>query len=192
VPSLTWNLLLVAGIPGSNGVLDGPAALSRPVPWKAGSDGKDRSAMPANLEELQSRISVLEDREEIRRLIQEYRRTLDERDLHSFSLLFAENGIWTGGLGEAMGPDAIRRMLEDTLDDNPPAPGPTLFHLNTDPAITVEGERATAFTFWVHVRRTGDDTPGIPTLGYYNDLLTKERGRWRFLRREAHRSIPRE
>jgi uncharacterized protein (TIGR02246 family) len=148
--------------------------------------------MAADVEELRSRISALEDREEIRRLIQEYRRTLDERDLHSFSLLFAENGTWTGGLGEATGPEAIQRMLEESLDDNPPAPGPTLFHLNTDPAITVEGERATAFTFWVHVRRAEDDTPGIPTLGYYNDLLTKERGRWRFLRREAHRSIPRE
>jgi uncharacterized protein (TIGR02246 family) len=146
--------------------------------------------MAADLEELRSRISALEDREEIRRLIQEYRRTLDERDLHSFSLLFAEDGTWTGGLGEATGPEAIRSMLEVSLNDNPPAPGPTLFHLNSDPAITVEGERATAFTFWVHVRRTGNDTPSIPTLGYYNDLLTKERGRWRFLRREARRYIP--
>ena len=146
--------------------------------------------MAANLEELESRISALEDREEIRRLIQEYRRTLDERDLYSYSLLFAENGTWTGGLGEATGPEAIRRMLEESLDANPPAPGPTLFHLNSDPAITVEGERATAFTFWVHVRRTGEDTPGIPTLGYYTDLGTTEGGRWRFLRREAHRFIP--
>lgn len=81
-------------------------------------------------------------------------------------------------------------MLEATLDENPPAPGPTLFHLNTDPAITVEGDRATAFTFWVHVRRTQGDTPSIPTLGYYNDVLTKEHGRWRFLRREARRCIP--
>jgi uncharacterized protein (TIGR02246 family) len=148
--------------------------------------------METELEELRSRISGLEDREEIRRLIQEYRRTLDERDLHSFSLLFAENGTWTGGLGEATGPEAIRRMLEATLNENPPAPGRTLFHLNTDPAITLEGERATAFTFWVHVRRTEGDAPDIPTLGYYNDLLIKEHGRWRFLRREAHRSIPAE
>lgn len=146
--------------------------------------------MPADLEELRNRIAGLEDREEIRRLIQEYRRTLDERDLYSFSLLFAENGSWIGGLGEATGPEAIRRMLEANLDENPPAPGPTLFHLNTDPVITVEGERATAFTFWLHVRRMEGDTLSVPTLGYYNDLLTKEHGRWRFLRREARRCIP--
>ncbi len=81
-------------------------------------------------------------------------------------------------------------MLEQTLDDNPPSPGPTLFHLNTDPAIEVDGERATAFTFWTHVRRSAEDAPELPTLGYYNDTLIKEGGRWLFLRREVFRNIP--
>ena len=81
-------------------------------------------------------------------------------------------------------------MLEQTLDDNPPAPGPTLFHLNTDPAIELHGDRATAALFWAHVRRDGVDAPEIPTLGYYNDTLVKEDGRWRFQRREVTRLIP--
>ena len=81
-------------------------------------------------------------------------------------------------------------MLEQTLDDNPPAPGPTLFHLNTDPSIELDGERATAALFWAHVRRDSVDAPEIPTLGYYNDVLVKEDGRWRFERREVTRLIP--
>jgi len=146
--------------------------------------------MASELDELRERVTALEDREEIRRLIQEYRRTLDERDLLGFSLLFAENGTWTGRLGEATGPQAIRTMLEQTLDDNPPSPGPTLFHLNTDPAIELDGARATSFTFWMHVRRGSADAPELPTLGYYNDTLIKEDGRWRFFRREVFRNIP--
>ena len=146
--------------------------------------------MTSELEELRERVTALEDREEIRRLIQEYRRTLDERDLLAFSLLFAENGTWTGRLGEATGPEAIRTMLERTLDDNPPPPGPTLFHLNTDPAIELSGASASAFTFWMHVKRGTTDAPELPTLGYYNDTLVKEGGRWRFLRREVFRNIP--
>ncbi len=146
--------------------------------------------MPTEIEELRARVSALEDREEIRRLVQEYRRALDERDLHAFSMLFAKNGTWKGRLGEATGPEAIRIMLEQTLDDNPPAPGPTLYHLNTDPAIELHGDRATAALFWAHVRRDGVDGPEIPTLGYYNDTLVKEDGRWRFQRREVTRLIP--
>ncbi len=146
--------------------------------------------MPTELEELRARITVLEDREQIRRLIQDYRRTLDERDLHAYSELFAENGTWAGSIGEASGPAAILTMMQEHLEDNPPAPGRTLFHLNTDPVIDVDGERATAYTFWVHVVRGEGDTPLLPTLGYYNDVLTKESGRWLFLRREALRHIP--
>ncbi len=146
--------------------------------------------MSTEVEELRARVGALEDREEIRRLIQEYRRALDERDLHAFSMLFARGGTWKGRLGEATGPEAIRTMLEQTLDDNPPAPGPTLFHLNTDPAIELDGDRATAALFWAHVRRDGVDAPEVPTLGYYNDTLVKEDGRWRFQRREVTRLIP--
>jgi uncharacterized protein (TIGR02246 family) len=146
--------------------------------------------MTTELEELRERLRKLEDREEIRRLIQEYRRTLDERDLHAFSLLYAANGSWSGRSGEATGPQAIRTMLEAALPDNPPAPGPTLFHLGTDPVIELDGDRATAFTFWMHCRRGEGDTTLLPTLGRYDDVLTREDGRWRFLRRQVTGLIP--
>ena len=135
-------------------------------------------------------MQELSDREEIRNLIQEYRRTLDQRDLHGFSLLFAQEGTWRGRSGEATGPDGIRTMLEGQLPDNPPAPGSTLWHLNTDPAITLDGDRATAFTFWMHVRRSDEDTPLLPTLGSYADTLIRENGRWRFALRHVTPLIP--
>jgi hypothetical protein len=146
--------------------------------------------MTAEHDELRARVRVLEDREEIRQLLQEYRRTLDARDLRAFSALFAAGGSWSGKSGAATGPDAIHDMLVAVLADNPPAPGPTLWHWIGDPTITVDGDRATASSLWMHVRRGDDDHPLLPTLGGYDDELIREDGRWRFQRRSVSPLIP--
>jgi|SRR5581483_9164131 len=146
--------------------------------------------MQVDLEDVGGRLRVLEAKEEIRNLLQEYRRTLDLRDLRAFSALFASNGTWTGASGEATGPEAIYTMLTAALAENPPWPGATLWHLITDPTITVDGDRATADSLWMHVRRGEGDTPLLPTLGRYEDELVVEDGSWRFLRRAVTRLIP--
>jgi uncharacterized protein (TIGR02246 family) len=148
--------------------------------------------MPGQSEEIERRLRVLEAKEEIRNLLQEYRRTLDVRDMRAFSALFAADGTWTGASGEATGPAAIYTMLTAALPDNPPWPGSTLWHLISDPSITVDGDRATADSLWMHVRRGEGDTPLLPTLGRYEDELVVEDGSWRFLRRDARRLIPRD
>src|SRR2546430_536248 len=76
------------------------------------------------LGELRERLRLLEDKEEIRNLIQDYRRTLDDRDLRAFSELFAAAGTWTGRSGTATGPAGIYSMLAEALPDNPPLPAP--------------------------------------------------------------------
>lgn len=146
--------------------------------------------MSDELTELRTRVRVLEDREEIRNLLQEYRRTLDARDMRAFCALFASDGTWSGRSGEGTGPEGIYAMLAGSLSDNPPAPGPTLWHLITDPAIRVDGDRASAQSLWMHVRRVEGDTPALPTLGAYEDELVREDGRWRFARRTVHPLIP--
>jgi hypothetical protein len=146
--------------------------------------------MPVESEQIEGRLRVLEAKEEIRNLLQEYRRTLDVRDLRAFSALFASNGTWTGASGEATGPEGIYTMLTGALAENPPWPGATLWHLITDPSIAVEGDRGTAESLWMHVRRGEGDTPLLPTLGRYQDELIVEDGAWRFLRRTVTRQIP--
>jgi uncharacterized protein (TIGR02246 family) len=146
--------------------------------------------MPVGSEDIEGRLRVLEAKEEIRNLLQEYRRTLDVRDLRAFSALFASNGTWTGASGEATGPEGIYTMLTGALAENPPWPGATLWHLITDPSIAVDGQRATAESLWMHVRRGEGDTPLLPTLGRYQDELIVEDGTWRFLRRTVTRQIP--
>ena len=146
--------------------------------------------MSAELDELRARVRVLEDREEIRQLLQEYRRTLDARDMRAYSALFAAEGSWSGESGSATGPDGIHDMLVAVLPDNPPAPGATLWHWISDPTIVVDGDRATASSLWMHVRRGDDDRPLLPTLGGYDDELIREDGRWRFLRRSVSPLVP--
>jgi uncharacterized protein (TIGR02246 family) len=142
------------------------------------------------MEGVDERLRVLEAKEEIRNLLQEYRRTLDVRDMRAFSALFASNGTWTGASGDATGPEGIYTMLTAALPENPPWPGSTLWHLISDPSIAVDGDRATADSLWMHVRRGEGDTPLLPTLGRYEDELVVEDGSWRFLRRSVTRLIP--
>jgi uncharacterized protein (TIGR02246 family) len=142
------------------------------------------------MEGVEERLRVLEAKEEIRNLLQEYRRTLDVRDMRAFSALFASNGTWTGASGDATGPEGIYTMLTAALPENPPWPGSTLWHLISDPSIAVDGDRATADSLWMHVRRGEGDTPLLPTLGRYEDELVVEDGSWRFLRRSVTRLIP--
>jgi hypothetical protein len=146
--------------------------------------------MTAEIDELRARVRVLEDREEIRNLLQEYRRTLDARDMRAYSALFAAEGSWSGKSGTATGPDGIHDMLVAVLPGNPPAPGATLWHWISDPTIVVDGDRATASSLWMHVRRGDDDRPELPTLGGYEDELIREDGRWRFLRRSVSPLVP--
>ena len=54
----------------------------------------------------------------------------------------------------------------------------------------VDGDRATASSLWMHVRRGEDDHPLLPTLGGYTDELIREDGRWRFLSRSVSPLIP--
>ena len=46
-----------------------------------------------------ARIKRLEDIQEIQTLLLNYGRNLDARDFKAYSLLFARDGVWQGGMG---------------------------------------------------------------------------------------------
>jgi 3-phenylpropionate/cinnamic acid dioxygenase small subunit len=131
------------------------------------------------------RMQRLEDIMEIQRLLIDYGRHLDARDLHAYSRLFCEDGEWSGATGTAVGPDAIQAMLEADLPGNPPAPGETTWHVMANPVIDIDGDRATTQLMWVLLRRDAGDRPGIAVTGRYEDVLAREDGRWKFKRRLA-------
>ena len=154
----------------------------------------DRQPVSADtLDTMKSRLSCLEDREEIRRLITDYGRFLDRRDFKSFALLFAENdGEWIGGMGKAKGQQAIRRLMEETIGTDTPEDAPGNFHLFMNDRIDLDGDSATASTKWVFMIQNAAGGPEPFYLGHYEDTMVRENGQWRFLRRVVYSDIPKD
>jgi hypothetical protein len=139
---------------------------------------------------VEDRLRRLEDRAEIRRLIQDYRRVLDARDLTAYGLLFAADGEWLGGTGYGSSPAGITAMLEERLPGNTSDSGQASWHLVTEPEIMLHGDLATGDVTWALVARDDSDAPTLRLLGHYQDTYVREGGRWRFQRRVAHTDIP--
>jgi ketosteroid isomerase-like protein len=138
----------------------------------------------------EDRLRALEDRAEIRQLIQTYRRHLDARDLKAYGLLFAPDGEWLGGTGYGRSPAGITAMLEERLPGNTAESGQASWHLVAEPEIVLHGDRATGDVTWALVARGAGDTPTLQLLGHYEDTYVREDGHWKFQRRVAYTDIP--
>jgi hypothetical protein len=139
---------------------------------------------------VEDRLRRLEDRAEIRELIQTYRRHLDARDLTAYGLLFAADGEWLGGTGYGKSPAGITAMLTERLPGNTSGSVQSSWHLVTEPEIVLHGDQATGDVTWALVARDDSDAPTLRLLGHYQDTYVREDGRWRFQRRVAHTDIP--
>jgi hypothetical protein len=146
--------------------------------------------MAGSGDSVEQRLRRLEDREEIRRLVREYGRQLDARDLEAYGLLFAQDGEWLGGTGYGKTPAGITAMLTERLPGNTGDSGQASWHLLTEPEIELHGDRATGSVTWALVGRDDRDGPVMRLLGHYEDTYVREHGRWRFQRRIAHTDIP--
>ena len=139
---------------------------------------------------VEARLGRLEDREAIRRLFLDYRRHLDQKDFRAYAELFARDGEFIAGTMRAKGPDAIFELVDGMLGTLLTERGGDDVHLVANDTIELDGDRATAEVTWVYILRGEGDVPVIAKLGHYNDVLTREDGRWKFLRREAPTDIP--
>jgi uncharacterized protein (TIGR02246 family) len=139
---------------------------------------------------IEARLQRLEDLEEIRELFNEYKRVLDGKDFSAYAALFAKGGEFLAGTLHAKGRTEIQSLVEGMLGNLLGDELGNDFHLAVNPTIHLEGDRATAEVTWVYVVRGEDDQPVLSKLGHYNDVLIREDGRWKFLRREAPMDIP--
>jgi uncharacterized protein (TIGR02246 family) len=149
-------------------------------------------ARPASADDLQAlaaRVQVLEDREAIRALILAYGQAHDHRDYRTFAGLFATNGEWIGGLGSAQGPDAIFALMDKSIGHNPLPQGSGTFHVMTNEQIEIDGDRASSTTKWLYLLPGDDKSPKLTYLGHYADQFIRERGQWKFLRRQSFSDI---
>lgn len=140
---------------------------------------------------LTRRVQVLEDREEIRRVIIAYGEFLDARDYAGYASLFASDGMWAGGFGSATGPVAIQQMLETNLGK--PEPGfinKSSFHLVTTEVVEVDGDTATARSRYMFYTTSSDNRPAAALAGRYIDHFVRENGAWKIKTRTSHGVIP--
>jgi uncharacterized protein (TIGR02246 family) len=142
-----------------------------------------------DLAALEARVRRLEDIEGIWLLFQDYRRELDQRDFAAYARLFTEDGEWVGDLGRAKGHAEIEALLVGMLEVYPDDRTRT-YHLVANPVIEIDGDRATAQSMWCYITRNEEDQPVLSLLGHYDDVLVRENGRWKFLRRVAYRDMP--
>jgi len=141
---------------------------------------------------IQERLQQLEDREEIRQLLMDYGRYLDQRDLASFAGLFAEKeGEWIGGMGSAKSRTAIRDLMEKTIGGGKSknVSGSNV-HVFTNEIIEVKGNEGRATTKWMFVVQNSSRQPQPFYLGHYSDTFVRERGQWKFLKRVVYGDIP--
>jgi uncharacterized protein (TIGR02246 family) len=139
---------------------------------------------------VEERLQRLEDVEAIRRLMLEYRACLDAKDIRGYAQLFAADGEFVAGDMRARGPEAIFALVDGMRGTLLTDRGGDDVHIVANPTIDVDGDRATADSMWIYVVRGEDDQPVLSKIGSYHDVLTREDGRWRFLRREAPTIIP--
>lgn len=148
-------------------------------------------AMPANADQGGGKISAAElsDREEIRNLLVEYGRSLDERRLEDYANLFADEGAWEGGFGVAEGRAAILAMMQKSLGTAPPDPARPNFHVMTNISVDTDGDTGTAWSRWTFYMKGADGQAVVGSAGRYEDTLVRRDGEWKILRRKTHADI---
>jgi hypothetical protein len=60
----------------------------------------------------------------------------------------------------------------------------------TNEIIELDGDRATAWSKWTYMARNAETRPFPVMVGTYEDVLVREKGEWKFLRRVVSGDIP--
>jgi hypothetical protein len=150
--------------------------------------GKDGDSLAAQ-------IQRVEDRQAIEQLmLGDYPRALDSANWKVYASFFAHNGeLITGGNTITGGPAAIEAYFNRPRAPRagaPANPEPRVGkHVVTNLTIQISGDRATAQGYWqtVFSRPSGTTIAGA---GHYEDVLIKERGTWKFLKRAIINDTP--
>jgi uncharacterized protein (TIGR02246 family) len=144
-------------------------------------------------ESIEARVARLEDLEAIRRLLLDYRRHLDGKDFRAYASLFAADGEFIAGPdGEirAKGPDGIFALVDGMRGTLLTDAGGDDVHVAVNEVIELDGDRARVTSTWVYLIRADGDVPEVSKIGHYDDVVTREDGHWKFLRRVAPMDIP--
>ncbi|GAB3596057.1 nuclear transport factor 2 family protein [Microbacterium tumbae] len=140
---------------------------------------------------LDERLARLEDLEEIKRLAIAYKEALDGKDTAAYAELFAEDGtLWCTPELQATGRPGIRALVDSMSGGLLTEVVGTDFHAIANHLIDLDGDTADGSLTWLYFTVAADGSPRLEKIGHYVDRYVRERGVWRFQRREAPTDIP--
>jgi hypothetical protein len=140
------------------------------------------------LEALEGRVGVLEDERDVLDAMYRYCHTIDYGLKEEWVDCFTPDGAF-----ELRSPGGERTKRHAGADNlltfvrgHTSAPGRWHKHLVADPRISVDGDAATAVSYYIRMDRSGDSRNYIRSFGRYRDRLSRSAdGRWRFVERIA-------
>lgn len=128
------------------------------------------------IEDLEKRIRILEDIEEIKKMKSRYVYCLDERDWDGVLEYFAEDvKADLGAFGKHEGKKKLGKFFKE---DFPPVTSFTL-HMTQDPIIEINGDKANG-RWYMHSANTFSKNNEAVWGGVrYDDEFIKEKGKWK-------------
>ncbi len=129
---------------------------------------------------------TMSDYDAIRNLLASYSHYADDEDYEAYAGNYTEDGALVES-GIVITPRAkIRELARRAAEMSAQAPKPSgSKHLQMNSAIQVNGDTATALSDLLVIRLDPENGWQIRGSGRYSDRLVKEKGRWRFKRREV-------
>jgi hypothetical protein len=129
------------------------------------------------LEELEKRVRVLEDIEEIKNLHREYLFYISNLEMEKALDCFADNiTVEIADYGVKKGREEVSQFFKDVIYNNVSRSRDA--HFTGQAVIKVEGEKASGH--WMFYRLVPPPSPTRWVQGRYDCEYVKENGRWRF------------
>jgi ketosteroid isomerase-like protein len=131
------------------------------------------------IEELEARITNLEDIEAIRRLKGKYGYFADTKNSAEFMKLVADDAVWEfGKWGRYEGKEEIRKFTEDVTLKN----YSFMLHNFHEVSIEVEGDNATGIWYFLVPATSVKEERAEWLGGIYDETYVKVNGEWKFKR----------
>ena len=160
-------------------------------------------AQTKSAESVAARLQKVEDRQAIEQLLMgDYPRALDSNDWAAYAALFAKDGtlVMNDGATKVTSPAAIQnyfssRPTPGAAASAAPSPCPVPAgkhrseHVVTNLTLQLNGDTATDQAYWQTIV-TRECKSVVAGAGHYEDVLKREDGHWRFLKREIIDDIP--
>jgi ketosteroid isomerase-like protein len=132
--------------------------------------------------------ATMDDRAAIAALVYGYAERIDAGDLAGVAALFADGVFRSERGGRYEGTPAVRAVLEKLVklhDDGTPRTK----HVTTNLVVEVDGDAATARSYFTVLQQTAAVPLQAIVAGRYHDRFVRVGGRWRFADRLVHMDL---